>query len=421
MNKLDIVYKQYKKQMLLICLVFTSLCIIFGFFLLKTYNNSDTTTITVARFSLEEYAEYVFQKCSSESYRPTCYDEEIPKLMDFISFEDAFVVVSLIQEKYDGYWYCHVLGHKLAARETAKDPSLWKDVISRAPTGICSNGSIHGAFLERFRTQSLGGDQYEEFLLEAGDVCEKRPTWNPTSLEQATCYHALGHLAMYATNGDIHRSVDACVIITESNNKLNYGRLCYDGAFMQIFQPLEPEDFALIEGKQPAKEEVEEFCSQFSDLQKPSCLSEAWPLFGEELKVSDGLESFCSAQKKINDEAYFSCYRRRFYLVASDFDFHVPKISEYCSKMKDEFMFECFKVSITRIIDADYKLINRVVDLCDGMETYIKDKSNGNRDLCYKHLISRINFNFHYLSNKFGFACRALPEEYRSDCIEGYV
>ncbi len=368
------------------------------------------------QITLEEYAKDILVKCSTESHRPTCYDEEIPKLMDFISFEDAFVVVSLIQEKDDGYWYCHVLGHKLAARETAKDPSLWKDVISRAPTGICSNGSIHGAFQERFRTQSLGGDQYEEFLLEAGDVCEKRPTWNPTSLEQATCYHALGHLAMYATNGDIHRSVDACDLLSlKDNERRDYRRLCYDGAFMQIFQPLEPEDFALIEGKQPAKEEVEEFCSQFSDLQKPSCLSEAWPLFREGLKNQQGIESFCSLQRKINDEEYSRCYRGMFYVAAAIHGLDTIRISEYCSKIKDEFMFECFKMSITRMVDTDYKLTSRAVELCEAMRS--QDLIAGNIEKCYEHLLNEISINFHKGSDKFNTACKSLPKKFLETCL----
>ncbi len=82
-------------------------------------------------FELKAFAGQVAEKCSREKYKQGCYETEVPKLMDAISMEQAFEVVRLIQEKDPSYGYCHVLGHKLSARETAKDPSKRKEYITR--------------------------------------------------------------------------------------------------------------------------------------------------------------------------------------------------------------------------------------------------------------------------------------------------
>jgi len=117
-------------------------------------SNSEQKKI-LSNQALQKYADDVLAKCQSETYSPGCYDREIPKLMDYISMEDAFKVTSIVQGEDKTYTYCHVLGHKLAAREIDKDPSKWKEVVTRCPSGICSNGCIHGGFQEKFRSETF--------------------------------------------------------------------------------------------------------------------------------------------------------------------------------------------------------------------------------------------------------------------------
>mgnify|MGYP001566371628 CR=1 FL=1 len=152
--------------------------------------------------SLEEYANQVMEICASASSRPACYDKEIPKLMDVISMEQAFEVTKSIQEKDSQYWYCHVLGHNLSGRETAKNPEKWKEVVPRCPVGMCSNGCIHGALQERFRKENFSEDDLEKVLPDLSDICDEKQNWHPTGMERSTCYHALGHLLMYLSAAD---------------------------------------------------------------------------------------------------------------------------------------------------------------------------------------------------------------------------
>ncbi|PIT90972.1 hypothetical protein COU17_02885, partial [Candidatus Kaiserbacteria bacterium CG10_big_fil_rev_8_21_14_0_10_49_17] len=123
----------------------------------------------------KQHAQDIVAKCATAEYRPACYDAAIPKLMDEgMSMEDAFEVTRAVQDIDDMYFYCHVLGHYLAEKETAKDPLRWKDVVARAPSGICSNGAIHGAFQARFKAETLPDASVDELKKELTGVCEPR-------------------------------------------------------------------------------------------------------------------------------------------------------------------------------------------------------------------------------------------------------
>ena len=244
--------------------------------------------------SFEEYAERIIKKCAKQGREVGCYDKEIPKLLASLSMEDVFKVTALIQEKDRSYTYCHVLGHKLAGLETKKDPSKWREVVGRCPVGVCSNGCVHGAFQERYRADVLQGEEFEKAKNELKDVCEAREGFNPTGLEQGSCYHALGHLLMYISGADIRKSVASCDEVGLKKDGRDFRGLCYDGAFMQIFQPLEPEDIALVFKVKQTKETVRDFCSQFTSDMKTSCWTESWPLFFEEIITPKGLINFCA-------------------------------------------------------------------------------------------------------------------------------
>jgi hypothetical protein len=209
--------------------------------------NSAVTAKPVSSSQISELAKQMVDRCKTSKFTQTCYDKEIPKLMDNptnLSMENAFAVTRIVQDIDKSFPYCHVLGHELSAKEVNKDPSKWKDVVSRCPSGTCSNGCIHGGFQEKFRAESLTDAQVQQVLPDLKTICEDRDNWHPTGLEQASCYHALGHLTMYLTRADTTKSSSLCNTIAQKSDGRDFRHLCYDGVFMQIYQPLEPEDFS---------------------------------------------------------------------------------------------------------------------------------------------------------------------------------
>jgi len=370
--------------------------------------SKDKPSIPQATQALQKYAAQVLTKCSTDPYRPTCYETEIPKLMDIISMEDAFKVTSFVQDQDKDYRYCHVLGHNLSAREIDKDPTKWKDAVSRCPSGICSNGCIHGGFQERFRAESFTDEQIGKLKPDLIDLCEERQNWHPTKLEQASCYHALGHLTMYLTSADIGKSIELCEEIAVKNDGRDYSHLCFDGVFMQIFQPLEPEDFALVKGKQPTKDNVDAFCSKYANEIKGSCISESWPLFSSELKKPDGLVRFCSRSEPSEQDR---CYSSLFYVLTAQFQFDQKKISDYCKGLPTQRSGLCFANASSRMIETDYRNISKAVELCNN-SIYPKDK-----DQCLGELLFYSTYNFHAGSEEFLKLCNALPQPWKTKCL----
>jgi len=359
------------------------------------------------------YAEEVIADCADAPYKPSCYDEKIPKLMDRgLTMEEAFQVTALIQERDRDYFYCHVLGHNLSAKEAAKDLSKWTEVIARAPSGICSNGAIHGAFQERFRDEVLTGDELERVLPDIAVICEDSDQKDFTGLEQASCHHAIGHLLMYMTDADIHESTNACDRISEIIGK-DYTQMCYEGSYMQIFQPLEPEDFALVENIAPVDSKAaERFCETFTNERRAACHRESWPQYRAAImEDASALHSFCSLVP--GEDSIRRCYNGMFYILAAQFNFDSQKIITLCNSVPDQYMGQCFANSASRFIETDYRLIDRAVALCDTAQVY------GVGDRCYKELLFYSAFAFHEDSDAFVHLCEKLPEPWQTSCFNG--
>lgn len=361
--------------------------------------------------SLQKFADEIFSKCKNSSYRPTCYDKEVPKTMKKVSLEQAFEIVRLIQKLDPGaYEYCHVVGHKLSAEETKKNPDKWKDVITRCPSGLCSNGCIHGAFQERFRTESMTDAQIKKIQGDLEAVCEPRGSWKPTGLEQATCYHAIGHLLMYVTKADADKASSFCDQIAMRFKRQNLLNVCYDGVFMQIFQPLEPEDFSLIKGKEIKKEQHVPFCNRFDAKKRASCLNEGWPLYFDEIRTPQGLLNFCDLQATPSSKD--RCFHALFYVLTAQFNFDETKIKNLCNDLPEKRKGDCYANAASRFIETDRQMIQKSIELCKYAQTV------GVGDRCFNELIIYSTFNFHKRSSDYFSLCNGLPQPWKSKCLK---
>ena len=183
---------------------------------------------------LKEYTKTVLGQCKNSTYPPDCYDKQIPHLMDppsTISMEEAFEITRIIQKSDPRYLYCHVLGHNVSAKEERKDPSKWKDIITRCPTTMCNNGCLHGTIMARYQSETLTDPQIEKLIPDLKTVCEPRGSWRPLGIERGMCIHALGHLLMYTTDANLRKSSEVCKKINRyPGDSLN----CTQGVFMSL-------------------------------------------------------------------------------------------------------------------------------------------------------------------------------------------
>ncbi len=358
------------------------------------------------KVSLEKYAESIVSKCKSEENKSVCYETEVPKLMKKISMEEAFIVTTIVQDKDQSFPYCHTLGHKLASIETAKDPSKWKDVVARCPSGTCSNGCVHGAFQEKYKNDTLIGLAFEEAEKELENLCEDSTSFNPTGLEQGSCYHALGHLLMYITDADINKSVDTCDQLAKKSDGRDYSGLCYDGSFMQIFQPLDTDDQSLVRNFSLNKENTWDFCNKFTGERRTSCWTESWPIYLDQISTSEGLTRFCS---KLDSRGKESCFSDIFYIMPIQFRFNIDDINRYCSGFSQPYQSRCFTMTALRILEIDKRNTKKTVDYCNNL-------MEGNRNECFNEVVKSASFDFHIGSEEFSKLCLELPEPWKTQC-----
>ena len=399
------------KNILSIAIIFS---IVVGFTAAAENGFFISTLFPTQHSKLQKWADEVIAVCKQKSYPPSCYDEEIPKVMDHgLTMEEGFEVTRLVQAQNPNYFYCHVLGHHLSEKETAKDPSNWASVIARCPIGMCSNGCLHGAFQERFRDDVMSDKQIQALLPQISQICEKNTGRNFTGLEQASCYHALGHLSMYITGANLQISTNVCdKVAVKPDQHENYTQTCYEGVYMQMFQPLEPEDFALVKKIAPkTTTQAETLCDTFTGERQAACHRESWPLYKDSIKTAPGLKHFCDLVP--DPKEIQRCFNAMFYVLTAQFNFDESRIVPLCEALPEKRKAQCFANAASRFIETDYRLIPRAVDLCKAAA------ANGVGDRCYGELLFYSTFNFHKGSTEFNQLCNALPEPWTSACLNG--
>ncbi len=368
---------------------------------------------------LAQYAEEVLAACRNEQFGPNCYDREIPKLMDAqsISMEDAFAVTRLVQKEDPQYLYCHVLAHKISFRETSRDLTKWKDVVARCPATMCNNGCQHGALMRRFNAEYLTDAQIEELKPDLADVCEPRGTWNPTEVERSMCYHAIGHLAMFVTKANIPKSLEICQDIGVKTDGRNYVQTCTQGVFMTVYQPLEPEDFALIKDIAPKKETVGKFCDPYTGYAWQACHMEAWALNRALIQSPDGLVRFCSYTDDPTEQK--TCFATVMNIMTIElvvgFDGDTANLSEYCMNLPGVWRADCFSYAAMRLIQIDPLYEHTAVGVCEEAN---RQKEGGT---CFQKLAGYGTFSFHIGSKELAAYCKKLPAEWYGPCTEGTI
>jgi hypothetical protein len=361
---------------------------------------------------IEQYARNVYEKCKSVGYAPSCYDREIPKLMDSVSMEDAFEVTRAVQQLDSRYLYCHVLAHNLSYRETSKDLNKWMDVVSRCPTTFCNNGCQHGAIMRRFNAESLNDTQIQSIIPDLQKVCEPRGKWMPREIERSMCYHALGHLHMFITKADIPKSADLCRTVGTKSDGRNYVQTCIQGVLMSVYQPLEPEDFALVKDITPAKAGVDAFCNKFTGEAWFACHSESWPLFFDDIQKPGGLTKFCSysedPSKKTNCIATIMSILTVTLVVNNNSD--LSALQSYCESLPDAVKPECYGEAAFRLMQID----PRYKDLAFAVCRVPSDSAV--QTVCYRKLMQQGHETYVKGSAESLRFCSQFPESLREEC-----
>lgn len=363
--------------------------------------------------SLEAYAASVVAACSDAPHRAFCYETEIPKLLTEVSSKEIFEVIRKVRAADSGYVFCHVLAHKIGEQEVAKDPENWLEVLANGPVdGLCSNGYAHGATMARFNVAAFDEEQMAAALPDISRACLPRDGYEPTALQMAMCYHGLGHVFVHLTDAAVPRALAACRYVTNDGPGAEFSTQCVEGVYMQLFQPLEPEDLALIEKLPyaPTQNTVTDFCREQSSTEEEfaTCWREAWPLFSEEMKSAAGITSYCN---ELSEESGRNACFISAYTINGRHHLEDPEtMARICNEFEKSAMGSCFARGANAFLEEDPNLIEEGVAFC------ARANEASSQETCYAYLRDIGAFNFHAGSEYHERLCRALPARFQTSC-----
>ena len=346
---------------------------------------------------------------TNEEQKELCYEKNVPHLIDEgLSMERVFAVVRLIQDIDPGYQSCHVLAHRITEGEVARDPSKWKDVVVRSPVGICGSGAMHGAFQERFREDAFPDASISQIQSMLSGVCDPRDGWNPAYLDRSSCMHGVGHLLLYVTDADVKKSVALCEVIAQSR-EYDFRQTCLDGVFMQLYQPLEPEDETLIRTIAPAAQQTKKFCAQFSGLTYNVCVKESWPAVPGSADTAEGFEALCAQTTDRN--AQITCASGLMYAVIENLHYEMPRIEAFCNGIKDTGIRDiCWGRTASKFVWADWRNIPVALNICSAV---VPEESKA---ACWEELESYAAQGIPKDSPHMKALCGGMPEPWRTRC-----
>ncbi|MCE9541464.1 hypothetical protein K8R03_02795 [Candidatus Kaiserbacteria bacterium] len=359
--------------------------------------------------SVKNVARLIVASCARSGIdHSACYEAEVPALYPKMSVAQIFEVVREIRALDVSYQFCHVLGHKIGERVVAEDPAQWVDMLSLTPPeGVCSNGYVHGVTVGRFRSEVLDDATIEKFIPQFSLACSNSAKWSPSDLDREGCYHGLGHLFDFITNTDIPKALSICSRAVPSD----FRHFCFDGVFMQIFRPREPEDFLMIQQLpvQPTKATVGQFCRSFEDSQYVgACIRESWPFFRDEILSGSGVEALCAAEPDVTERKY--CYGIEFSTIGRAYVAEPGKAVSACLHVPEDQQSSCVVTVAQILLEEDRTNAMGAMAFCQSIPTESLAAE------CLSGIVNRSVYIFGTDEREFGAFCRPLPGVLKDRC-----
>ena len=374
--------------------------------------STHTSATEVEYTSVIAVAEHIYSECSIAPYRPTCYERSVNNFLGQLQPLEAMDVIRHLRSLDDEYIYCHTAAHIVGEYAVGIDPDNWLDVVASGPSdNMCSFGFEHGAVLGKFNSEYLAGEAFDQAVSELAFACEDRANFFPSELQRAMCYHGIGHVLVHISGAQIESALAGCNTLARKPDGRDYTRVCYEGVFMQLFQPLEPEDYALINRleMEPSPENIVAFCNKYaaSPDMYGVCWREAWPLVLQGEWGMSELVQHCQLLSS-EDEQYY-CFNTGFTIHARHTLGNDAVSINFCSAAPKFYQGMCMTIAAMAYIEEDVQLFDAALTFCQSTD------SESLRADCLSGLASVIEFMFRDpVSHQVH--CQKIPEQYRDGC-----
>jgi hypothetical protein len=402
---------------ILILASFGSLVLIFGLFAFGIINKS----IIQSNFSLNEFkisssnkfsaedikkdAESAVNLCQIQSRWRYCYGEQIGKLVKQSNFSYALEVLKEVENLDTKTQDCHLISHKIASEEVAKDPEHWFTMFEKVNQDICSGGFIHGALEGRMRFDS----SFEINARTIPQICDVIKKYTGKENDDP-CAHVLGHILLAEKYGSIDDAQSVCKDLSSK-----YKSSCLNGMFMENITRdnlVEHEIAGHIEINRENASKAEELCLKQSNIiASESCWREISHMYVTLAKwIPENIYALCQAAptEKLKDE----CYIHSFNETAIARSLSKDQMEGLCKPfLKDNKKLESCMGRVTRMmLTNSTKFMNRAVDFCGVFNTNVL------KNMCFR----RVGFTLVKVVKEAEHKdlCALVPQEFNTYCLK---
>jgi len=303
--------------------------------------------------------------CHDKPFSQDCYIKDFYFLAKASGTELAKNVLSKLQEIDPTTNDCHTIAHSIGRAAVEKNPDNWKQIIDGEDPNFCSGGFFHGAIEAHARFDN----NFNVTGPEANNLCD----YGNYPYREGSCKHALGHIILVDTQGNLAKAVTTCDLI-----KPPFEDECYGGVFMENVVRQNLKDHGI--GVQ----------------------------YNWDRQYANKNEVVCQNQL---GKAAKGCWGEMGHLYAAINNDEGEKTFQECYKAREQsFIDNCYKLAIQKMsVTADQPKLNRACNVYTNLESKYTQ--------CVGYVISSITNTSANLKTKGINFCDSLLEIYKKDCL----
>lgn len=347
-------------------------------------------------------AKTIVATCREDRGWRNCYGNELAKIDKKEPLLYTLSVMDEIQNIDDKTRDCHILAHKIAGEEVAKDPAKWLDILASIDQNYCQYGFIHGVLEGRERFDS----NFELSSKTIPQICGAIVSKSHVGGSDQTCAHIMGHILLAENYGDIKKSVDTC---RQIDNKLQHE--CFGGVFMENFTRDNLVSHGVsqyIPWNWDTVLNQEKLCKEYPGGPAGGCWQEISHLYNH-LYPNQPASVYELCQRAGSEEFVNFCYQHAVATLILVKDPDTKYLESLCQKYEKQ-----YNESIKCVTNVVRPLINSSVKFSDLALNYCGVVSSNYKPYCYNLIADLLKVRVS--SGELETICSKIPESYKRIC-----
>lgn len=349
----------------------------------------------------ENQAQQIYENCNNGQKGELCYADQFGELTKKYDLEQVLKTLSAIQDIDPQTRGCHLLAHSISAAETAKDPSMWEEILTKFDPNSCTGGFIHGVI----EAHSVSDPNFHLDSQSLGQLCSLVAQKTGQGGE-FNCAHIMGHILLAVNVNDIPKALDVCQGGPES---MQYE--CFSGVFMENETRDNLVAHRLVDhipwNKQTTQDQ-EDICHKYSGVMGRACWREISHMYSF-ISIDNPSLVYQLCNKAPTSMDQDDCYFHSVGIMTASFRFDLSNSKDLCNpfiNLPQKYQ-QCISYSTNSMILSSPKFADRVITLCESVpQNYRKG--------CYQNLGERLSQVASVEERKK--LCTSAPADFRSYC-----